>query len=138
MKPEVVEFPTPERAKQTAAVNARSPACECGAADRRMLEGPRSRTSEVVQLLRVMSDFLRGFRVLHFVGRCVTVFGSARMRQDDLNYHLAREVGAALPRLGFTVMTGGGPAYDRRDRSSRPEQRDRKTPISMTTTKKET
>lgn len=109
MKPEVVDPPTPERAKQTAAVNARAPACECGEADRRMLEGPRSRTSEFVQLLRVMRDFLRGFRVLHFVGPCVTVFGSARTRQDDSNYQLAREMGAALSRLGFTVMTGGGP-----------------------------
>jgi hypothetical protein len=74
-----------------------------------MLEGPRSRTGEFVQLLRVMRDFLRGFRVLHFVGPCVTVFGSARTRRDDPNYQLARQMGAALARLGFTVMTGGGP-----------------------------
>lgn len=109
MKPEVIEHPTPERAKQAAAVNAQAPACECSEADRRMLEGPRSRTSEFVQLLRVMRDFLRGFRVLHFVGSCVTVFGSARTRRDDPNYQLAREMGEALTRLGFTVMTGGGP-----------------------------
>src|SRR5437667_2996789 len=74
-----------------------------------MLEGPRSRTSEFVQLLRVLRDFLRGFRVLHFVGPCVTVFGSARTGEDDPNYRLAREMGAAIARLGFTVMTGGGP-----------------------------
>jgi len=84
-------------------------ACACGEADRRMLEGPRSRTGEFVQLLRVMRDFLRGFRVLHFVGPCVTVFGSARTREADSNYHLARQMGAAIARLGFTVMTGGGP-----------------------------
>jgi len=74
-----------------------------------MLEGPRSRTSEFVQLLRVMRDFLRGFRALHFVGPCVTVFGSARTRESDPNYGLARQMGAALVRIGFTVMTGGGP-----------------------------
>jgi len=56
-----------------------------------------------------MRDFLRGFRVLYFVGPCVTVFGSARTREDDPNYRLARETGAAIARLGFTVMTGGGP-----------------------------
>src|SRR5881394_1824528 len=66
--------------------------------DRFLLEGPRSRTSEFVQLLRVMRDFLRGFRVLHFVGPCVTVFGSARTREDDPNYQLARQMGAALSR----------------------------------------
>ncbi len=83
--------------------------CAREASDRYLLEGPRSRTSEFVQLLRVMRDFLRGFRVLHFVGPCVTVFGSARTREDDPNYTLARQMGAAITRLGFTVMTGGGP-----------------------------
>jgi len=80
-----------------------------GEADRLMLQGPRSRTSEFVQLLRIMRDFLRGFRVLHFVGPCVTVFGSARIREDDRYYQLARQMGAAISQLGFTVMTGGGP-----------------------------
>ncbi len=74
-----------------------------------MLEGPRSRTGEFVQLLRVMRDFLRGFRVLHFVGPCVTVFGSARIDETSPTYQLARQMGAAIVRLGFTVMTGGGP-----------------------------
>ena len=80
---------------------------EC--ADEIFLEGPRSRFAEFFTLLRVMRDFLRGFRALHFVGPCVTVFGSARIPRDDPNYDLAREMGAAIARLGFTVMTGGGP-----------------------------
>ncbi len=80
-----------------------------GRADRLMLEGPRSRTGEFLTLLLVVSDFLRGFRVLHFVGPCVTVFGSARTSQHDPHYELARKMGAAIARLGFTVMTGGGP-----------------------------
>lgn len=83
--------------------------CGCGEADRRMLQGPHSRTREIFTLLRVMRDFVRGFRVLHFVGPCVTVFGSARTREDDPHYQLARRMGAAIARLGFTVMTGGGP-----------------------------
>jgi hypothetical protein len=39
----------------------------------------------------------------------VTVFGSARVPKDNAHYQLAREMGAAIARLGFTVMTGGGP-----------------------------
>jgi uncharacterized protein (TIGR00730 family) len=78
-------------------------------ADEIFLEGPRSRFAEFWTLLRVMRDFLRGFRALHFVGPCVTVFGSARIKPDDPNYKLARKMGAAIARLGFTVMTGGGP-----------------------------
>jgi uncharacterized protein (TIGR00730 family) len=80
-----------------------------GSSDRVMLEGPRSRVGEFVTLLLVLRDFLRGFRVLHFVGPCVTVFGSARTPETDPHYDLARRMGAAIARLGFTVMTGGGP-----------------------------
>jgi len=80
---------------------------EC--ADEIFLEGPRSRFAEFFTLLRVMRDFLRGFRTLHFVGPCVTVFGSARIQREDPHYELARKMGAAIARLGFTVMTGGGP-----------------------------
>lgn len=56
-----------------------------------------------------MRDFVRGFRALHFVGPCVTVFGSARTKEGDPHYQLARKMGAAVAGLGFTVMTGGGP-----------------------------
>ena len=78
-------------------------------ADEIFLEGPRSRFEEFFTVLKVMRDFLRGFRALHFVGPCVTVFGSARVKPDDPHYKLAQEMGAAIARLGFTVMTGGGP-----------------------------
>ena len=74
-----------------------------------MLEGPHSRFDEFFTLFRIMADFLRGFRVLHFVGPCVTVFGSARIQPGSPDYELAREIGAGVARLGFTVMTGGGP-----------------------------
>jgi uncharacterized protein (TIGR00730 family) len=78
-------------------------------ADEIFLEGPRSRFAEFCTLLRVMRDFLRGFRTLHFVGPCVTVFGSSRIKPGDPHYELARKMGAAIARLGFTVITGGGP-----------------------------
>jgi uncharacterized protein (TIGR00730 family) len=78
-------------------------------ADETFLEGPNSRFAEFCTLLRVMRDFLHGYRALHFVGPCVTVFGSARIKPDDPHYELAMKMGAAIARLGFTVMTGGGP-----------------------------
>src|SRR5947208_16935107 len=77
-------------------------------ADEIFLEGPRTRFAEFCTLLKVMRDFLRGFRALHFVGPCVTVFGSSRIKPDDPHYELARKMGAAIARLGFTVMTGCG------------------------------
>src|SRR5512132_2861251 len=77
-------------------------------ADEIFLEEPRSRIREFITLVRVMRDFIRGFRVLHFVGPCVTVFGSARIKSNSAYYELARKMGAAVAQLGFTVMTGGG------------------------------
>ena len=77
--------------------------------ERFFLEGPRSRGSELKSLLTIVAEFIRGFRALHFVGPCVTVFGSARFKEDHPYYALARAVGQRLAKLGFTVMTGGGP-----------------------------
>ncbi len=73
------------------------------------LDGPKSRLSELARILRIGAEFLRGFRRLHFVGPCVTVFGSARFPENHSYYTLAREVGRRLARAGATVMTGGGP-----------------------------
>ena len=77
--------------------------------DRRLLEGPRSRTNEFMRVIRICIEFIRGFRALHFLGPCVTVFGSARFTEDHPHYQLARKVGRAIAELGFVVMTGGGP-----------------------------
>lgn len=52
---------------------------------------------------------IKGFRQLHFIGPCVTVFGSARVREGEFAYDRAREMGVMLAEMGFSVMTGGGP-----------------------------
>jgi uncharacterized protein (TIGR00730 family) len=77
--------------------------------ERIFLEGPQARKWELWTVMRILREFIRGFRVLHFVGPCVTVFGSARFKEDHSYYALARQVGARLTDIGFTVMTGGGP-----------------------------
>jgi uncharacterized protein (TIGR00730 family) len=77
--------------------------------ERKFLWGPRLRGEELFRLGRIFADFLRGFRALHFVGTCVTVFGSARFPADHRYYALGVDIGAALARAGYTVMTGGGP-----------------------------
>jgi uncharacterized protein (TIGR00730 family) len=76
---------------------------------RRFLAGPQPRLFELARAIRIFVEFIRGFRALHFVGPCVTVFGSARFPENHRYYELARQVGACLARDGFTVMTGGGP-----------------------------
>lgn len=77
--------------------------------DKFFIEGPHPRTSELWQVLKVFRDFYRGFRALHFVGPCVTVFGSARVTEETAYYKQARELGSRIAESGLTVMTGGGP-----------------------------
>src|SRR5690349_10774947 len=78
-------------------------------AEQNFLEGPGSRGSELLRAVGIFAEVVRGFRALHFVGPCITVFGSARFTEEHPYYRMARELGAELATLGFTVMTGGGP-----------------------------
>jgi uncharacterized protein (TIGR00730 family) len=73
------------------------------------LDGPHSRWREFIFLVDVVKEFVHGFRKFHFLGPCVTVFGSARFRETHPYYQLARTMGQEIVKLGFTVITGGGP-----------------------------
>jgi uncharacterized protein (TIGR00730 family) len=75
----------------------------------RFLQGPQPRGFELGRALRIFFELLGGFRRFHFLGPCVTVFGSARFPERHRYYELGREVGRRLAQAGFTVMTGGGP-----------------------------
>jgi uncharacterized protein (TIGR00730 family) len=77
--------------------------------DVKFLEGPQPRGFELTRAARVFFEMIRGFRTLHFVGPCVTVFGSARFKEGHPFYDLARATGRELAKAGFTTMTGGGP-----------------------------
>ena len=73
------------------------------------LDGPKSRGFELAFAFRVFWQFIKGFRTLHFVGPCITVFGSARFKEDGFYYSAARELGKRIAQMGFATMTGGGP-----------------------------
>jgi len=73
------------------------------------LDGPHSRLKELKFTLETMVEFIRGFRALHFIGPCITIFGSARFKEGHPYYELTREAAGAFAKLGFTIMTGGGP-----------------------------
>ena len=88
------------------------PAEESGKAissERQFLSGPQTRGFELRFALRIFAEIMRGLRALHFMGPCVTVFGSARFKEGSPHYQQARSVGGFLAKAGFTVMTGGGP-----------------------------
>lgn len=75
----------------------------------RYLAGPMSRLKELGFAFSVFTEFIKGFRALHFIGPCITVFGSARFDENHQYYHLAREVGNKIGSIGLTTLTGGGP-----------------------------
>lgn len=73
------------------------------------LAGPQSRWKEFVFTLKILMEFIRGFRKLHFLGPCITVFGSARFKEGHPYYTLTRTAASEFAKLGFTILTGGGP-----------------------------
>jgi hypothetical protein len=75
----------------------------------KFLEGPQSRLRELKFTLNVVVEFVKGFRVLHFAGPCVTIFGSARFKEDHEYYKQTQKLSSEIAQLGFTIMTGGGP-----------------------------
>ena len=78
-------------------------------AEKLFLRGRRSREADLESAVTIFLEILRGFESFDFDEPCVTVFGSARFSEDHEYYALARDMGAALARLGYAVMTGGGP-----------------------------
>jgi uncharacterized protein (TIGR00730 family) len=77
--------------------------------EKQFLEGPHSRWQEFKFIVKVFAEFIYGFRKLHFTGPCITVFGSARFSESNPYYQQARELAGEISRLGFTIITGGGP-----------------------------
>ncbi len=74
----------------------------------KFLQGPQSRWEDFKFTVKIVVEFIRGFRALHFVGPCVTFFGSARFDESHEYYKKTRNIASEIAKLGFTIMTGGG------------------------------
>jgi len=62
------------------------------------------------RLFRILSEFVEGFDTLANIGRpAVSMFGSARIGQDDRYYKLAEQIALDLATAGYGIITGGGP-----------------------------
>lgn len=60
-------------------------------------------------IFKIMAEFVNGYEKLAKIGPCVSIFGSARTKEDHKNYHLAQEIAFKLTQKGYGVITGGGP-----------------------------
>jgi uncharacterized protein (TIGR00730 family) len=61
------------------------------------------------RVMRIQAEFIEGFHALANLPRAVAVWGSARTKPDSDVYRAGVEIGGALARAGFAVITGGGP-----------------------------
>ncbi|HZN75442.1 MAG TPA: TIGR00730 family Rossman fold protein [Micromonosporaceae bacterium] len=93
-------------------VTLRREAIPLSTADQRLLDS-RARgewkTKDAWRALRILSEFVEGFDTLADLPPAVSVFGSARSKPGSPECELAEQVGAALARAGYAVITGGGP-----------------------------
>ena len=60
-------------------------------------------------VFKVMAELVEGYEKLAAVGPCVSIFGSARLSPEDKYYKMATEIAAKITKLGFGIITGGGP-----------------------------
>ncbi len=65
--------------------------------------------SDPWRVLRIMGEFVSGFDALADLGHAVTLFGSARVTEDDPLYSATVDTARILGEAGFSIITGGGP-----------------------------
>ncbi len=98
--------------KQRGPVTLRRFQVQASTTDQRLLDtrGPSDWVhTDPWRVLRIQSEFVEGFGMLAELPAAVSVFGSARTPADHPDYQLGEELGAALARTGYAVITGGGP-----------------------------
>tara|TARA_R110001583_G_scaffold39765_3_gene127427 strand:+ start:8689 stop:9399 length:711 start_codon:yes stop_codon:yes gene_type:complete len=67
------------------------------------------KTNDSWAIFKIMAEFVEGFERLGKIGPCVSIFGSARTKEDHSYYKLAENIAYELTKNGYGVVTGGGP-----------------------------
>lgn len=106
------ETPGPRPVKRKGPMFLRDKQVDLSTTDQRLLDSRGSSDwvhTDPWRVLRIQAEFVEGFGALAELGPAIAVFGSARTPRDDVHYAQGVELGAALAREGFAVITGGGP-----------------------------
>ena len=78
--------------------------------DRRILSSEEKTEDLESDIALIAQEFREGFQAVDRIDRpAVTIFGSARVREDTPVYRDARAAGQRFAELGWAVVTGGGP-----------------------------
>ena len=67
------------------------------------------KTNDSWSVFKIMGEFVDGYEKMSKIGPCVSIFGSARTKQDDKFYKLATTIAKDIVGMGFGIITGGGP-----------------------------
>jgi uncharacterized protein (TIGR00730 family) len=68
-----------------------------------------ARAIDTWQIFKIIAEFVEGFQKLSRIGPCVSIFGSARVKEDHPYYQLTVEIASLLAENGYGIITGGGP-----------------------------
>ena len=60
-------------------------------------------------IFKIMSEFVEGYERMARIGPCVSIFGSARTKEDNPYYAVGVKIAELLAEAGYGVITGGGP-----------------------------
>ena len=66
-------------------------------------------TKDNWMVFKIMAEFVDGYEKLAKIGPCVSIFGSARLKPENKYYEMAVEIAEKITKLGFGIITGGGP-----------------------------
>ncbi|SFN32896.1 hypothetical protein SAMN05421741_1048 [Paenimyroides ummariense] len=67
------------------------------------------KTNDSWAIFKIMSEFVNGYEKMGRIGPCVSIFGSARTKNDNQYYKLAEEIAFKISKAGYGVISGGGP-----------------------------
>lgn len=67
------------------------------------------KTNDSWAIFKIMSEFVEGYERMARIGPCISIFGSARTKEENKYYQLSVEIAGKLAEAGYGVITGGGP-----------------------------
>ncbi len=88
--------------------------CRINLPDAKLPRTPHTKTemrkaANTARVSRIAREFKKGFEFISDYPKSVTIYGSARFKENNPHYKHARELGSRLAQLGYAVATGGGP-----------------------------
>ncbi|NJB70044.1 hypothetical protein GGR42_000506 [Saonia flava] len=67
------------------------------------------KTNDSWAIFKIMGEFVNGFEKMSVIGPCVSIFGSARTKENEAYYQLTIDIAKSVSEAGYGIITGGGP-----------------------------